>query len=407
MATQSDTLLCSPCETSHRPAIQYCLDCDELLCEVCTDCHKKFKSTKDHNLVRCEERDDYEGARLLSKSLLCPRHSDKFIEVRCAEHNDLCCITCATIIHRKCNTIEEVKNLGGGLKSEKETKIIQKRITATKDCIEEILERNNNVYQALETSADAVPETLQDIQNSLAKLYEAIQKHIMEKVKGGREDVRGITDARQEVWGSRLKDTNDLAKMFDTVLNIGSESQVFIAVETIKSKLEQIKEHIEAVDKSRDIKEQVFNLQVKNELKNFLRADVDSCVELDLSERAWCHYPQVSRLLKDVSDKEENKTSDFLNEELYPALGNVNDKVSGRTNDTKPDRASKTEREKKVKNPMPHLTRLDPSDENSDSDSDPAGTLDHFRFGRGKDKGHKKEKTAKMRNAKGYRQGFR
>ena len=258
MATHSDALLCAPCETSRdsKPAIQYCLDCDETLCEICTDCHMKFKSTKGHKLVSCEEKDQYEGARMLSKSLMCHRHSDKLIEVRCEEHKDMCCLTCATIIHRKCNTIVEVKTLGSGFKSKKETKSIQTRIINTKACIEEILKRNDNAFKVLESSVDTVPKTLQNIQTSFAKLYEALEKDIMKKVAERRVEVCETTIARKEVWDRHLLDAKGLSKMFDTVLNFGSDSQVYIAVETITAKLEKLKQQIDLIDKSGDIKEQ-------------------------------------------------------------------------------------------------------------------------------------------------------
>lgn len=390
MATHENALLCSPCETSggSKRAIKYCLDCDETLCEMCADCHMKFKSTKGHKLVSCKEKDEYEGARMLSKSLMCPKHSDKLIEVRCEEHKDMCCLTCATIVHRKCNTIVEVKNLGSGSKSKKETQCLQKRILNTKTCIEEILKQNDSANKALETSVDSIPETLQDIQTSLAKLYEALKKHIRTKVEECRAEVCGITNARKGVWGSRLQDIEDLSKMFNTVLNIGSEPQVYIAVETITAQLEKMKEQIELIDKNSDIKEQVVSLEIKNELKNFLKVeDILSCVELKISNRAWCQYPKVARFLKeDVSANEANITSDFFNEEFYPRLDEVDGKLPG---STKPSAI------------------LDLSDEDSDTDSASLyGQNTKYERKKG-EKGHKKEKTAKMRNAKSYRHVFR
>ena len=401
MATHSDALLCTPCESSgeNKPANQYCLDCDETLCEICADCHMKIKSTKGHKLVSCEEKDEYAGAWMLSKSLMCPRHSDKLIEVRCEEHKEMCCITCATIIHRKCNTVVEVKTLGSGLKSEKETQYLQKRIIDTKACIEEILKRNNSAFKALETSADTIPETLQDIHTSLAKLFEALEKHIMKKVEECRAEVCGITNARKEVWDSRLKDTEDLSKMFDTVLGIGSEPQVYVAVETITAKLEKMKEQIELIDKSDDIKEQVVSLEIKNELKNFLKAeDILSCADLKLSKRPWCHYPNVARLLtENVSANESNITSDLFNDDdFYPGLGEADDKLPG-----------SRIKQNTVKEAKSSAILYPISDDDSDTDS--ASLYEqNTKYERKKaEKGNKKEKTAKMRNVKSYRHVFR
>ena len=387
MATHSDILLCDPCQTSHasKPAIQYCLDCDELLCEICADCHMRFKSTKGHKLVSCEEKYRYEGARLLSKSLMCPRHSEKPIEVRCEDHKELCCLTCASIVHRKCNTILEVKNLGRSLKSKNETKSLHKHIINTKACIEEILRRNDNAYKVLESSVDEVPKILQGIQTSLAKLYEALEKDIMKKVAEYRVEVCETTIARKEVWDSNLLDTEGLSKMLDTVLNIGSESQTYIAYETIMAKLEKMKEQIELIDKSGEIKEQVLHLELKNELKNFLKPKhILSCVDLKLNEGVWCNYPKVSRFLtEDISANEANMTSDFLCEELDSS------RVSGRN------------AKQSVEKDAMHDAIRD-SDHDSDTDS-----INYFKQNtkcerKTNERYNKREKT-KMKYARNYR----
>ena len=394
MATNSEDLLCGPCESSResKPAIRFCLDCDETLCETCADCHMKFKSTKGHKLVSCDEKGDYEGARMLSKSLMCPRHSDKIIEVRCEEHKDLCCFTCATIIHRKCNSITEVVSLGTGLKSTKQTNLLRKRIEHTKACIEEILKRNDGALKALESSVDNISETLKDIQASLARLYEALEQHIMKKVEECRTEVSGKTSARKDVWDGRLIDTKNLLKMFDTVLDVGSESQVYIAFETITAKLEEMKEQIEVIDGSGGIKEQVLDLEIKQELQTFLKADkVLSYVELKLSHGVWSQVPRIADCLtEDDSLNEANITSDFFRDELDSGQYDASDEHPGGYSESK---ISIKEEAKSAE--------IWNSSEDSDTDS-AILYKQKTKYGRQK-RGKIREKKAKMKNAKNYR----
>ena len=45
--------VCNACETDAviRPAIKYCLDCNQAICKNCVDCHRRIKQIKDHKLV--------------------------------------------------------------------------------------------------------------------------------------------------------------------------------------------------------------------------------------------------------------------------------------------------------------------------------------------------------------------
>lgn len=44
-------LLCSSCDSEKPPAIGHCNVCNEDLCEVCTDAHKRVKATRGHPIV--------------------------------------------------------------------------------------------------------------------------------------------------------------------------------------------------------------------------------------------------------------------------------------------------------------------------------------------------------------------
>ena len=110
-----------------------------------------------------------------------------------------------------------------------------------------------------------------------------------------------------------------------------------------------------------------------------------------MSERVWCHYPKVARFLtEDVPANETNIASDFLREELDSSLVNANSKPSGHHS-----------KQKAVKDAKSGL--IWDSDEDSDTDS-ASLYKQHTKYERRtSERSHKKEKSAKLKNAKNYR----
>lgn len=318
VATESHSdseLLCTPCESSRRsePAVHFCMDCDELLCQTCTDCHMKFKLTKSHRLRRCEKSEDISGARMLATALMCPRHSDKVIEVRCEEHDDLCCLTCATLVHRDCKSLKEVKNLAPGSKKDKLVKQLRKRIENTKGCIKNILQQNDNVAEEFESSASKVSDTLKEIEASLIRLYKSIEEYIQTKIDKCKNEFKQDTCARREAWKSRLQNTEDMLKLLETALEIGTDSQLYVTIKTISARLEEIKQCTESVDESNILKQKSLNLEMKRGFQTLIKTEnVRTCVRLNLIEGDGQVPGIANYLIDDDYVCEANMSSDFL-----------------------------------------------------------------------------------------------
>lgn len=66
--------------------------------------------------------------------VFCDEHPDKAIEVFCENHSKPCCTLCATINHRKCESVTTIDKATVGIKTAtKTTEIYQKLQTFSKD----------------------------------------------------------------------------------------------------------------------------------------------------------------------------------------------------------------------------------------------------------------------------------
>ena len=76
LAIDSDTEkghLCAACQTDgeYLPAVKYCLDCNQPLCQSCAASHRRIKQIQGHKLVDNKHQDAVKVAQILSSVLTC------------------------------------------------------------------------------------------------------------------------------------------------------------------------------------------------------------------------------------------------------------------------------------------------------------------------------------------------
>ena len=129
-------LYCDSCirlETS-QPAVSWCPECCDYLCETCVKCHKTNRFSMDHKVCNIEEREQTDK---LEVDFFCKHHASKRLEVYCFDHEEPCCLMCATVSHRKCDKVSSLEDCSQSLGADV-TRILGKLEELQKTCISEI-----------------------------------------------------------------------------------------------------------------------------------------------------------------------------------------------------------------------------------------------------------------------------
>ena len=99
---------CDRCiETIGNTAIVFCCTCCKFLCTACTEDHKRWRETHEHELIPVgEEKGDSAGAALESllkntphKLLTCEQHQDEMLKFYCETCSMLICRDCIVLKH--------------------------------------------------------------------------------------------------------------------------------------------------------------------------------------------------------------------------------------------------------------------------------------------------------------------
>lgn len=81
----------------------YCRDCGQCICDQCVITHKKWRELDGHEIVSIQEVQK-EAASMLSfkrKMLLCPKHTNRELDVYCETCDQLVCRCCQAQIHSR------------------------------------------------------------------------------------------------------------------------------------------------------------------------------------------------------------------------------------------------------------------------------------------------------------------
>lgn len=142
------------CESDNPiQAISFCQECNDMLCQSCSDYHGKMKASSRHVLRELSSMTPVTLAR--SCPWKCSNHVDTEAERFCSDHRVPLCHVCAKSDHRMCRHVSSLDEVFGELdqlssKLRDAESRLQRTLTKTNKDVAEIDQHKDNVLQRLE-----------------------------------------------------------------------------------------------------------------------------------------------------------------------------------------------------------------------------------------------------------------
>jgi transcriptional regulator with PAS, ATPase and Fis domain len=182
--------LCDPCQfnTEIVKAVSWCSTCEEGLCKTCEKYHRSFKMFSNHVLVPLEEMNSDKMALSVRGINYCSEHNGKIIEVYCVDHSRPCCTLCATLSHRKCETVISIDTAAAGIKQstkavdlsnelQQKSKHIDEMIENRKENIGVIDKKTGDILANIDEVKDAVVKHLNDVTDKMKEKVTSLKKN--------------------------------------------------------------------------------------------------------------------------------------------------------------------------------------------------------------------------------------
>jgi tripartite motif-containing protein 2/3/tripartite motif-containing protein 71 len=227
---------CDQCiDTSNGPAISFCVNCCEFLCEVCTKHHKTWRKTVSHELEQLKSKASEKANGISESRAVDIPHQP----VRCQLHHDetlkFYCETCAVLICRDCIVLKHIGHEYERVEivAEKQKTELSLIIKDTKSAIAKVdsmISQGGKVKQQVQARQKTIEE---DIKTTFKVLHEALRKREEDLLGRIGEDGLGKQTALT-IQGEELKIVRD--ELTGTCETVESAVKSYVPLEILSAK---------------------------------------------------------------------------------------------------------------------------------------------------------------------------
>lgn len=259
---------CDICERREEtiPAVNWCMDCYDALCETCIKVHLHGKITSGHVVMSIEEMKKLPVEVVMKKKnkVPCIKHNE-MITLFCVDCREPLCVQCMAVSHRRC---ENVITVADAMSSRSDVNDVMERL----ETLQMSLESADGLGQSeklLEDSISSARTRVISVCNSLCEKVREQQAELLRKLDLCEEESRKILNERTEPRKTGVKTVQSANERMKTLMRYGSDVEILLAYNQVKKQLDSCQGSLADVDMN-SVKVQV-NFALDETVNNFIQ----------------------------------------------------------------------------------------------------------------------------------------
>ncbi|XP_052087363.1 transcription intermediary factor 1-beta-like [Mytilus californianus] len=250
-----------------KSSVIWCSECDEGLCQECTEHHTISKATRGHTTVSIDEYKKL-SSTILEITQTCKSHNEKF-QIYCNKHESPCCKKCIVETHNKCKEFVDIDDVVKDVKSSNAFVDIEHTLA-------EILENIKRIQKDREENLKAIKETREDIEsqikmtklkivNFLDILQEDILKELSEIEESESKQIRKLLTLVQQTEKDVMEYQNNIAN----IKQHASDLQAFLYLKQIEHEVDGKDKLIQTVVENKNLNHATLSWKISSGVQNF------------------------------------------------------------------------------------------------------------------------------------------
>ncbi|XP_078575607.1 tripartite motif-containing protein 2-like [Branchiostoma floridae x Branchiostoma japonicum] len=232
---------CQVCEGKEEGARSWCVQCAVLLCESCTNTHRRFPAMKGHQIVTQENLEASEGVpSSFQRKAFCPKHEDQVLTFYCEPCQTLVCVACTVVNHSRGDKHNPVEV---GSVAERKKRDLQKLIANVepreKD-VRDTLKQVEREISELPTSADAAIEQATAYFDQLIALLQDRKEEVVTEIVSRRQEVGKCLETQKEAIELELAGLTSASEFCKQALEHGSDVHVIEVEGQARQRVEEL-----------------------------------------------------------------------------------------------------------------------------------------------------------------------
>lgn len=243
-------VICENCEDK-SPASGYCVQCEENLCDNCTNAHKRVRVTREHHITALSHFTEGTNSGDLNNNLsgikYCPKHCQEELAYFCHTCDKAVCRECTVYEHRKSShNFEPLKEASNKHRQEIAGLLeeVRKRVPFIKRALHEI----EDSCQEIPEHFDAIAEQIKDSTNRYISALQEREAQLLDDLDAMREYKTTVLRQQKERLSQVKRDAEENCEFADKVMSEGNATQVASVKHHITNRLDQLATLIDDID---------------------------------------------------------------------------------------------------------------------------------------------------------------
>ncbi|XP_074654735.1 E3 ubiquitin-protein ligase TRIM45-like [Tubulanus polymorphus] len=188
--TAGSIVYCSLC-TYAQEAVAFCAVCEENMCSVCTEAHKRQRLTCNHTIVTIDEDSTTSTFPAMAKKVLfCRKHASEALNLFCCTCQKLVCRDCVLVTHRDHNYdfISECADEQRSI-----VRSLGEKLDPVKSRLQGALNTVQNVRELVLAKAEEMEDKINEFMDSYVTAIEEYRNRLLDKLDAiCREKVKSL-----------------------------------------------------------------------------------------------------------------------------------------------------------------------------------------------------------------------
>ena len=279
----SDEAPDNPCDPCRFGGIQnngshYCKTCREYLCRNCKESHERFKATRKHTIVSSTDiASDGQNAPAFKVYCACDQSCE--VAIYCESHDEVACMTCKSVKHRKCN-VTKLREQGSTYNVSNIQDLMQ-NVHSLEDDIKKFRQDGDADVQRIESMIETCREKIKSFRKGFDIFFDTLENDMLSELEDKATAMR--CDAMQHIptCTKTLKSLDDDLKMLDAASKCSNTEMMFAADVKISKRLTELRSMMK--DFQDEVKQQRLEFKGNQKLLD-LRHEVKALGTLRVSE---------------------------------------------------------------------------------------------------------------------------
>ncbi|KAL3887968.1 hypothetical protein ACJMK2_000353 [Sinanodonta woodiana] len=322
---------CDSCHSAGklRSAQDFCVECDEGMCETCSDVHRNQKMSRNHVILSMDElTSNPENVMKIAKGFGCPEHEGEAKIFYCRDHKIACCSKCCIVSHRNCASVSDLNTELPSLLNEFNPDSVIDKMKKLETHLKSVTKVNESSTSLLASQVNDLTNQIRELRTKINGVLDELEQKVkMEGHKICKEELIRKQEENHHCQ-SLINSIRNSHSLLETVKKYGTETQVFLMTEKIKSQLvsylDQIQERYMKTETTTAL------LEINPQVQLFLSISPDSVAKIT-SKRELQRIPSkvIKKTFRNFRIQMERTIELTVKDRLHPAYRGITYLYSG------------------------------------------------------------------------------